>query len=76
MSWMDSSDKKKELHLGIALIGAVSAVVYAGFDIIVHAAHFDIAAYGQGFGWLLGGVGAAAGGHGYQRYKEGQNNAP
>lgn len=40
-------------------LGSLNALFLAGWDVIVHGAHFDFQSYGIGFGAMLAGVGAA-----------------
>lgn len=73
MGLLDSKDSRREAHLAVALVGALAAIWFTGWDVIVHASHFDIQGFGVGFGALLGGAGAAAAGQGWQRKTEGTN---
>jgi len=67
---LDSKDSGREAHLWIAVLAAVVGIGLSVYAVIVRGQNFDFAAYGQGAGLLLAGVGAAAAGQGYQRHKE------
>lgn len=43
----------------IAALGSCNAFVLAAYDVVVQHAHFDIQAYGIGFGALMAGLGSA-----------------
>ena len=43
------------------LLGTLQALAFTAYDVIGHAAHFNLQEYGIGLGALLGAVGAALG---------------
>lgn len=43
----------------VAGLGSLHGLFLAGWDVVVQHAHFDIQAFGVGFGAMLAGVGAA-----------------
>ena len=67
---VDSGDKEVEAHLVLLCCGAVSFILLSLYHVMILKNAFDASLYGQGFGYLFAGGGAAAVGQGMQRKAE------
>jgi hypothetical protein len=75
MSWFDSRDRSKELHLLLSTAAVLAGIGLVIWDVVHVGRPFDLAAYGQGVGLLLAGGGLFAAGQGWQRKAEGGPDA-
>jgi hypothetical protein len=71
---VDSRDSEVEAHLVLLCLGAVTLIALSIFHVVILRLAFDPENFGQGLGYLLAGVGAAAWGQGIQRSKEGDKS--
>jgi hypothetical protein len=78
---IDSGNRQVEAHLVLLCLGTVTFIALSVYHVVALRLAFDPGTYGQGFGALLAGGGAAAWGQGLQRKTEndhtgGNDNEP
>ncbi|MDD3029984.1 MAG: hypothetical protein PHS57_06875 [Alphaproteobacteria bacterium] len=67
---LDSGNRRVEGHLLLVFLGALTLIFLSLVHVIALGLPFDPASFGEGFGLVLAGGGAAAWGQGLQRAKE------
>ncbi len=71
---IDSGNREVETHLVLLCLSALTLMGLSIYHVVVLRQSFDPSPYGEGFGYLMAGGGAAAWGQGVQRAKEKDKN--